>query len=79
MRADVMREVGIVLHNEKLSVNDTAEIRANLAEALSKSPSRVQNVIVVNHVGISDMSWNETQEIYMPMYYLNKQRQQVIA
>lgn len=77
MRADVMREVGIVLHNEKLCANDTAEIRANLAEALSKSPSRVKNVIVINHVGISDMSWNDARDLHADVL-LKEAKQQVL-
>ncbi|MGI1670039.1 MAG: AMP-binding protein [Neptuniibacter sp.] len=63
-RADVMREVGKILHEEKLSAQETADTRANFAEALSKSPSRVKKVIVVDHAGINDMPWNEERDVY---------------
>ena len=63
-RADVMREVGHVLAQEGLENEHTAELRAALARALSDSPSRVDRVIVVEHVGLSDIPWHEDRDVW---------------
>ncbi|MGK0500383.1 MAG: acrylyl-CoA reductase (NADPH)/3-hydroxypropionyl-CoA dehydratase/3-hydroxypropionyl-CoA synthetase, partial [Oceanicoccus sp.] len=63
-RADIMREVGSVLAKAKLGSAKTAALRAELAERLSKSPARVEHVVVVRHVGLTDMSWTEGRDIW---------------
>lgn len=64
LRADVMREVGVVLNKVRLSADYIAALRADIAEALSRSPSRVSHVVVVNHAGISDLPWVEGRDVW---------------
>ncbi len=64
MRADIMREVGKVLGSAKLSANKTANLRADLADALSRTPSRVTHVVVVKHAGIQDLPWVEGRDVW---------------
>lgn len=63
-RADIMREVGQVLAEVGLDATRTAELRALLAEALSDSPARVDKVIVVRHVGFTELPWSEGRDVW---------------
>lgn len=64
LRAEVMREVGVVLNKAHLSETRTAELRADIAEALSQSPSRVTHVVVVRHAGNADLPWVEGRDVW---------------
>ncbi|WP_019529298.1 AMP-binding protein [Dasania marina] len=63
-RAEVMREVGQILAKAQLSAEDTAELRGELAAALSNSPARVEKVVVVRHAGLSDLPWSEGRDVW---------------
>ncbi len=64
LRADVMREVGVVLNKIRLEADVVAGLRADIAEALSKSPSRVSHVVVVKHAGIADLPWVDGRDVW---------------
>ncbi|MCB1760946.1 MAG: AMP-binding protein [Gammaproteobacteria bacterium] len=61
---DVMREVGQVLDGAGLDAEAAAVLRADLAEALSQAPQRVERVIVVRHAGIADVAWHEARDAW---------------
>jgi acrylyl-CoA reductase (NADPH)/3-hydroxypropionyl-CoA dehydratase/3-hydroxypropionyl-CoA synthetase len=63
-RADVMRELGYVLARSDLPGEQIAVLRAELAQALSNSPSRVDTVIVVNHAGLTDIPWHSGRDVW---------------
>ena len=63
-RAEIMREVGQVLAAADLDAAATAELRAELATALSNSPARVATVIVVRHAGLTDIAWREGRDVW---------------
>jgi len=62
--ADVMRTIGTILDESHLTPPIIAAIRADLAEALSDTPPRVEKVIVVNHVGLQDLAWNDHRDVW---------------
>lgn len=63
--ADVMRAVGKVLDRELgLDAGKSAELRADIAEALAAAPSSVEHVVVLRHVGIPDMPWTEGRDLW---------------
>ena len=64
LRADVMREVGVVLGQSRISADVVAAMRADIAEALSRSPKRVSHVVVVKHAGISDLPWVDDRDVW---------------
>lgn len=77
LRADVMREVGIVLNLLRLDADAVAALRADIAEALSNSPSRVSHVVVVNHAGIADLPWVDGRDVW-EQDVLAEARQQIL-
>ncbi|HUN52498.1 MAG TPA: enoyl-CoA hydratase-related protein, partial [Candidatus Sulfotelmatobacter sp.] len=61
--ADVMRAVGTVLDaRNDLDPLRGAELRIDLAEALSRAPARVEAVVVVRHAGLPEMAWVEGRD-----------------
>lgn len=64
LRSEVMRELGGVLNNANLPPTETAALRADIAEALSASPSRVSHVVVVKHAGIANLPWLEGRDVW---------------
>jgi acrylyl-CoA reductase (NADPH)/3-hydroxypropionyl-CoA dehydratase/3-hydroxypropionyl-CoA synthetase len=63
--ADVMRAVGKVLdRTSELSAGQSAELRADLAEALAAAPRRVEKVVVVRHAGLADIPWTEGRDVW---------------
>ncbi len=64
LRSDVMREVGIVLGEARLASEDAATLRADMAEALSRSPARVSHVVVVKHAAVADLPWVDDRDVW---------------
>jgi len=62
--ADVMRIAGAVLTETALAPDSVAALRAALADALVKTGSRVERVVVVRHLGLSDLAWNEDRDVW---------------
>jgi len=56
-RSDVMRGVGRALAASGMEAGAAARVRMQIAEALVKSPPRVDTVIVERHVSQADMLW----------------------
>jgi acrylyl-CoA reductase (NADPH)/3-hydroxypropionyl-CoA dehydratase/3-hydroxypropionyl-CoA synthetase len=64
LRADVMREVGLALSGLRLAADQTAKLRADIADALSRSPNRVSHVVVVKHAHIVDLPWVDGRDVW---------------
>ena len=63
--ADVMRAVGKVLDGESgMGAAESAELRADIAEALAAAPCPVEHVIVVRHVGLPDVPWTKGRDLW---------------
>ncbi len=64
--ADVMRTVSKVLDDDPSGPDAAAaaELRADIAEALAKAPSRVERVVVVRHASLADVPWTEGRDVW---------------
>lgn len=61
--SDLMRGVGNALEmNSKWSASTKSKIRIAIAEALVQPAERVETVVVVNHVQLEDIPWNDSRD-----------------
>lgn len=61
---DIMRVAGEVLAQQVHNADRAADLRALLALALAQTPRRVEKVIVVRHVGITDLPWTAGRDVW---------------
>ncbi|MDJ0894609.1 MAG: AMP-binding protein [Alphaproteobacteria bacterium] len=63
--ADVMRALGQALDVQgALGDEETASLRADLAEALVAAPRAVERVIVVRHVDLPEIAWTPDRDVW---------------